>query len=57
MLPFLRFVLLDFETVQQYFSYIVAVSFIDGGNRITGRKPPKKTYKQHKLNTLTKYTT
>jgi hypothetical protein len=40
LLPFLQFVLFDFETVQQYFSYIVAVSFIDGGNRITGRKPP-----------------
>ena len=25
---------------QQYFSYIVAVSFIDGGNRKTRRKPP-----------------
>ena len=25
---------------QQYFSYIVAVSFIGGGNRSTGRKPP-----------------
>ena len=25
---------------QQYFSYIVAVSFIGGGNRITRRKPP-----------------
>jgi len=26
--------------LQQYFSYIVAISFIDGGNRITRRKPP-----------------
>jgi hypothetical protein len=26
--------------VQQYFSYIVAVSFIGGGNRRTQRKPP-----------------
>ena len=26
--------------VQQYFSYIMAVSFIDGGNRSTQRKPP-----------------
>jgi hypothetical protein len=25
---------------QQYFSYIVAVSFIGGGNRNTQRKPP-----------------
>ena len=25
---------------QQYFSYIVAVSFIGGGNRCTWRKPP-----------------
>jgi len=25
---------------QQYFSYIVAVSFIGGGNRSTWRKPP-----------------
>jgi len=25
---------------QQYFSYIVAVSFIGGGNRCTQRKPP-----------------
>jgi hypothetical protein len=25
---------------QQHFSYIVAVSFIGGGNRITRRKPP-----------------
>jgi hypothetical protein len=25
---------------QQYFSYIVAVSFIGGGNRNTRRKPP-----------------
>ena len=25
---------------QQYFSYIVAVSFIDGGNQSTGEKPP-----------------
>ena len=25
---------------QRYFSYIVAVSFIGGGNQSTGRKPP-----------------
>jgi len=25
---------------QQYFSYIVAISFIGGANRRTGRKPP-----------------
>ena len=25
---------------QQYFSYIVAISFISGGNRSTRRKPP-----------------
>ena len=25
---------------QQYFSYIVVVSFVDGGNRSTHRKPP-----------------
>ena len=25
---------------QQYFSYIVAVNFIDGGSRSTKRKPP-----------------
>jgi len=30
--------LLCLRHFQQYFSYIVAVSFIDGGNRITGRK-------------------
>jgi len=27
-------------TFQQYFSYIVAVSFIGGGNRSIRRKPP-----------------
>jgi hypothetical protein len=27
-------------TFQQYFSYVVAVSFIGGGNRSTRRKPP-----------------
>jgi hypothetical protein len=26
--------------LQPYYSYIVAVSFIDGGNRSTRRKPP-----------------
>ena len=26
--------------LQQYFSYIVVVSFIGGGNRSTRRKPP-----------------
>jgi len=29
-----------FDHFQQYFSYIVAVSFIGGGNRRTRRKPP-----------------
>ena len=28
-----------FNEFQQYFSYIVAVSLIDGGNRSTRRKP------------------
>jgi hypothetical protein len=28
-----------FNTIQQYFSYIVAVSFIGGGNRSTWMKP------------------
>jgi len=28
-----------FNVTQQYFLYIVAVSFIDGGNRSTWRKP------------------
>ena len=28
-----------FSFFQQYFSYIMAVSFIDGGNRYTRRKP------------------
>jgi len=28
------------ELFQQYFSYIVAVSFIGGGNRSNRRKPP-----------------
>ena len=30
----------DLHHFQQYFSYIVAVSFIGGGNRSTQRKPP-----------------
>jgi hypothetical protein len=29
-----------FNATQQYFSYIVAVGFIGGGNRGTRRKPP-----------------
>jgi DeoR/GlpR family transcriptional regulator of sugar metabolism len=29
-----------YRQFQQYFSYIVAVSFIGGGNRMTRRKPP-----------------
>ena len=29
-----------FDGVQQYFSYIVAVSFISEGNQRTRRKPP-----------------
>jgi len=29
-----------FNEFQQYFSYIVAVSFISGGNWSTRRKPP-----------------
>jgi hypothetical protein len=28
------------STLQQYFSYIKAVSFIGGGNKSTQRKPP-----------------
>ena len=28
------------STLQQYFSYIEAVSFIGGGNKSTRRKPP-----------------
>ena len=31
---------LDERHIQQYFSYIMAVSFIDGGNRSTRRKLP-----------------
>jgi len=30
-------------TFKQYFSYIVEVSFIGGGNRSTRRKPPAAT--------------
>ena len=30
-----------FNAFQQYFSYIVVVSFISGGNQSTRRKPPK----------------
>jgi len=30
----------DFMVFQQYFSYIVVISFIGGGNRSTQRKPP-----------------
>jgi len=29
-----------FNDTEQYFSYIVVVSFIGGGNRSTRRKPP-----------------
>jgi len=29
-----------FNATQQYFSYIMVVSFIGGGNRSTRRKPP-----------------
>jgi len=29
-----------FNGTQQYFIYIVAITFIDGGNRSTLRKPP-----------------
>jgi hypothetical protein len=36
---------------QQYFSYIVAVSFIGGGNRSTGRKLP--TYHKSLTNFIT----
>jgi hypothetical protein len=36
---------------QQYFSYIVAVSFIGGGNRSTRRKPP--TYPKSLTNFIT----
>jgi len=34
---------------QQYFSYIVAVSFIGGGNRRTRRKPPQVTDKLYHI--------
>jgi len=33
------FLFVSWCLTQQYFSYIVAVSFIGGGNRRTGRKP------------------
>jgi len=36
---FLRVRVTVFNVTQQYFLYIVAVSFIDGGNRSTWRKP------------------
>ena len=36
---------------QQYFSYIMAVSFIGGGNRSTRRKPP--TYRTSPINFIT----
>ena len=36
---------------QQYFSYIMAVSFIGGGNRRTRRKPP--TYRKSLTNFIT----
>jgi len=35
---------------QQYFSYIVEVSFIEGGNRRTRRKPP--TYRKSLTNCI-----
>jgi len=38
-------------TFQQYFSYIVAVSFIGGGNGSTRRKPP--TYRKVLTNFIT----
>jgi len=37
--------------MQQYFSYIVAVSFIGGGNQSTQRKPP--TYRKSLTNFIT----
>ena len=40
-----------FDGVQQYFSYIVAVSFIGGGNQNTRRKPP--TCRKSLTNTIT----
>ena len=36
---------------QQYFNYILAVSFIGGGNRNTQRKPP--TYRKSLKNFIT----
>jgi hypothetical protein len=36
---------------QQYFSYIVAVSFIDGGNRTSRRKP--QAYRKSLTNFIT----
>jgi len=36
---------------QQYFSYIVAASFIGGGNRSTRRKPP--TWSKSVINFIT----
>jgi hypothetical protein len=39
--PWYRFMFMVFNAIfQQYFSYIVVVSFIGGGNRSTWRKPP-----------------
>ena len=35
------------EFLQQYFSYIMAVSFIGGGNRSTRRKPAASHWQQH----------
>ena len=39
------------STLQQYFSYIEAVSFIGGGNKSTRRKPP--TYHKSLTNFIT----
>jgi hypothetical protein len=42
-----------YRQFQQYFSYIVAVSFIGGGNRMTRRKPP--TCRKPLTNCITKF--
>ena len=43
--------------LQHYFSYIVAVSLIGGGNRSTRRKPPtcRKSDKRYHIMVYTRY--
>jgi hypothetical protein len=48
-----------YRHIQQYFSYIVAVSFIGGGNRYTLREPPTchKSLTNHITYCCIEYTT